>query len=108
MVPKKIGNLKKRCLFYCSRRRNLQRILQGKGLIIELDAISKLGPQYITRDPHTKSPNGIILAGIIVRHALVVTNSKIGNSSELITRLRNTEKRVEKSVIHFVLVSSVL
>ena len=81
-------------------------IFQGKGLIIELDANSKLGPQYIKGDPHTKSPNGILLAGIIERHALVVTNSIIGKSSGLITRLRNTEKRVEKSVIDFVLISS--
>ena len=67
-------------------------IFQGKGVIIELDANSKLGPQYIEGDPHRKSPNGNILSGIIDRHALVVTNSLTGKSSGLITRIRNTEK----------------
>ena len=52
------------------------------------------------------SPNGTILAGIIDRQALIVTNSLVGKSTGLITRLRNTEKSLEQSVIDFVLISS--
>ena len=81
-------------------------LVQGKGVIVELDTNSKLGQQYIKGDPHRMSSNGAILAGIIERHALIVTNSLTGKSSGLITRLRNTEKSLEQSVIDFVLVSS--
>ena len=46
--------------------------LHGKLVILELDANSKLGPQYIKDDPHGMSQNGMILSGIIKRHELVV------------------------------------
>ena len=48
--------------------------LNGKSLILELDANSKLGPKYIKDDPHGMSPNGVILSGIIERHGFVVAN----------------------------------
>ena len=78
--------------------------LLGKSIVIELDANSKLGHKYIPKDPHMISPNGILLAGVIDRHALIVANGSdksIGN----ITRKRTTKYRVEESVIDVVLLS---
>ena len=47
--------------------------LEGS-IIIELDSNSKLGSAYIKKDPHNMSPNGLVLSGIIDRHALIVAN----------------------------------
>ena len=52
--------------------------MAGKSVIIEIDANSKLGPEYIKGDPKQMSQNGRILAGIIERHALVVANGVVG------------------------------
>ena len=41
--------------------------IAGKPVIIGFDANSKLGREWIINDPHSKSPNGEILAGIIRR-----------------------------------------
>ena len=48
--------------------------LEGKLIIIALDANSKLGKEYIENYPKDQSENGIILAGIIESHALCVAN----------------------------------
>ena len=80
--------------------------LEGKSIILELDANSKLGTKYIRNDPHTISPNGIILSGIIDRHALIVANGLTHKSSGVITRKRSTVVRTEESVIDFVCISS--
>ena len=82
--------------------------LEGKSIILELDANSKLGTKYIRNDPHTISPNGIILSGIIDRHALIVANGLTHKSSGVITRKRSTVVRTEESVIDFVCIRSVL
>ena len=59
-------------------------------IIIELDANSKLGPEYILNDPKPMSPNGRILGGIIERHALIVANGVQEKSHGVITRKRIT------------------
>ena len=41
--------------------------LDGKSIILELDANSKLGPKYIEKDLHPMSQNRVILSGIIDR-----------------------------------------
>ena len=46
----------------------------GKSVIIEMDANSKLGPDYIPGDPHKITPNGKLLAGVIDRQNLIVVN----------------------------------
>ena len=65
--------------------------LAGKSVLIELEANSKLGPNYISKDPHNITPNGTLLAGIIERHTLVV-----GNGSDrcvgTITRKKSNKK----------------
>ena len=49
--------------------------LDGKSILIELDANSKLGPQYIPGDMHCQTENGKLLAGIIDRLGLVIGKS---------------------------------
>ena len=79
--------------------------LQGKSIYIEMDSNSKLGPEMIPNDPHTQSPNGKVLAGIINRHGLIVGNG-VGRKCEgLITRKRETVNSVEESVIDHVVFS---
>ena len=70
-----------------------------------MDSNSKLGNEYIPKDPHPMSPNGKILAAIIKRHALVVANGS-EHCSGLITRQRNARNRVEQSCIDLLIFSS--
>ena len=79
--------------------------LAGKSTIIEMDANTKLGPEYIPNDPHTMSGNGKILSNIIKRHALVVANGA-NDCVGLITRQRSTTNRTERSCIDLVIFSS--
>ena len=79
-------------------------MLSGKSLIVEMDANSKMGSKYITKDPHEMSPNGAILAAIVERqHLTVVNGSNICKGA--ITRRRVTKKKVEESIIDIVLAS---
>ena len=48
--------------------------MDGKSVVIEIDAKSRLGPEGIPGDKHAISPNGKLLAAIIDRHALFVIN----------------------------------
>ena len=70
-----------------------------------MDSNSKLGSEYIPNDPHPISPNGKILAAIIERHAVVVANGT-KQCTGLITRQRNTTRRVKQSCIDLVIFSS--
>ena len=79
--------------------------LAGKSVIIEMDANAKLGVKYISGDPHVITPNGVLLSGIIERHALFVANGS-KKCSGTITRRRCTTNRTERSVIDVVLVST--
>ena len=79
--------------------------LAKKSVIIQADANSKLGKEFIPNDPHPQSPNGEVLAAIIKRNALVVVNSLEGKCKGLITRKRITEDGIEESVIDFLIVS---
>ena len=79
--------------------------LLGKSVIIEMDSNSKLGPQYIEADPHSQTPNGRILAGIVDRHNLVVVNGISDKCEGLITRKRVTVDKTEQSIIDHVIIS---
>ena len=76
----------------------------GKSIMIELDANSKLGPNFIPGDMHDQSENGKILANIIKRHDLIVGNS-LTKCKGLVTRKRDTKDKLEESIIDFVLIS---
>ena len=107
--PQECWNSDQRRPFFTALEEEISKSqMEGKPVIIELDANSKLGAEYVKGDPHKRSPNGTILKEIIERHGLLVANGITGKSSGLITRIRNTEKKLEESVIDFVLISSSL
>ena len=78
--------------------------LAGKSIIIEADFNSKLGREFIPRDPHPQDRNGKLLADIIKRNKLTVANG-LEVCQGTITRKRVTTQRTEESAISFVLVS---
>ena len=80
--------------------------INGKSIIIQMDANAKLGPTHIEGDPKPISENGKILAAIMDRHGLVVLNGLRNKVKGVITREKTTVNGVEKSVIDFVIVSS--
>ena len=96
---------KRRSFFIALEAEIVKSELVGKSVIIEMDANSKLGPNYIPNDPHMMSPNGKILIDIIERHALIVANGT-DKCSGLITRQRSTSKRTEQSCIDLLMFSS--
>ena len=77
----------------------------GKSVVIEIDANSKLGQQYIPGDPHEMTPNGKILSEIIERQQLIVVNGST-KCKGVITRKRRAKNKVEESVIDIVIVSN--
>ena len=79
--------------------------LMGKSIIIEMDSNSKLGKEIIPRDPHNQTPNGLLLAGIINRHGLIVGNGLADKCEGIITRRRETIDGTEESVIDHLLFS---
>ena len=79
--------------------------MEGKSIIIEMDANSKLGSSIIKADPHTQTPNGKLLSNIISRHNLVVLNSLEDKCNGSTTRRRVTKNSIEESIIDFVIVS---
>ena len=79
--------------------------LLGNSVIIEMDSNSKLGLNFIPLDPHPQSSNGKLLAGIIERNNLVVTNGLSAKCVGLITRRRETLKSTEESIIDHVIIS---
>ena len=79
--------------------------LEGKSIIIEMDSNSKLGPELIHLDPHSQSPNGKLLAGILDRHGLIVANGLKEKCVGSITRRRVTIDSIEESIIDHVILS---
>ena len=69
--------------------------LEGKSVIIQMDANAKLGRQYIPKETHEITANGKLLARIIDRHALVVANGS-DKCTGSVTRQRTTTVRTEK------------
>ena len=80
--------------------------INGRSVILMMDPNAKLGQQYIKGDPHSQSDNGKLLAEIINRHALCVVNSLEQKAKGLITRVRNTTRGLEQSIIDFVIMSA--
>ena len=71
--------------------------IAGKSIIIEMDANSKLGKEFVPGDPHPQSPNGKILAEILLRHDLILCNGLKDKCKGTITRKRVTKDNVEES-----------
>ena len=70
-----------------------------------MDANSKLGPELIPSDPHARTPNGQIIADIMVRHGLTVVNGMEDKCDGTVTRRRVTKDGTEESAIDLVIVS---
>ena len=64
--------------------------LLGKSVIIQLDANSKVGSEFIPRDNHIQSLNGALLGGIIARNNLVLVNGLHDKCTGIVTRQRVT------------------
>ena len=106
--PQENWDEEKRLPFFMALKTEVDKSeLAGLPVIIEIDANSKLGKQYIPNDPHVMSPNGTLLASIIESHNLLVCNGS-EKCSGTITRKRVTRKGTEESVIDIVLISSEL
>jgi hypothetical protein len=76
--------------------------IEGKSVLIAMDANSKLGPRYISGDPHEMSQNGRVLEGIIERHEMCVVNGLLNKRKGVITREKRTVNSLERSVIDLV------
>ena len=72
-------------------------------VIVQLDANAKLGADLISGDPHPQSPNGSIMWEMILRHGLVVANTS-PKCMGVITRQKQTQSGLEKSVLDYILV----
>ena len=104
--PQENWDEEKRLPFFIALETEIEKAhLAGISVIIEMDANSKLGPEYIKGDPHVMSPNGALLSGIIERQNLNVGNGS-AKCQGTITRRRITTHRNEQSVIDIVLYSS--
>ena len=79
--------------------------IEGKSIMIEMDANSKLGPKLIPGDMHEQSKNGRVFADIIERHGLIRGNA-MEKCEGLVTRKRVTRSGVEESIIDFVIISN--
>ena len=77
--------------------------INNKVVYIQMDANSKLGPEWIEADPHKQTANGKILVDILKRQDLIVINGLKKKCVGTITRCRNTNKVKEESVIDFVI-----
>ena len=78
----------------------------NKSIVIELDANSKLGRNYIEGDQKPMSANGVILSGIIERHDLIVDNGIKSKCKGVITRKKITKTGIQESTIDLVVISS--
>ena len=74
-----------------------------KLICIQFDANSKLGKNIIPGAPHDISSNGKILLNVLRRQDLVVINST-EKCLGLITRIKNTKRGQEESVIDYFVV----
>ena len=96
-----------RILFFLALEQEINKAeMDGKSILIQMDANSKLGPEVIKADPHCQTPNGKLLYNIIMRHNLVVLNGLDNKCQGAITRRRVTKDKVEESIIDFVITSS--
>ena len=77
--------------------------LSGSLVCIEMDANAKLGPKFISKDPHPQSKNGKLLEKFINDNDLVVVNGS-QLCEGLITRKRVTIVKKEESILDYFIV----
>ena len=69
-------------------------------ICIQMDGNAKFGQDIIQGDPHDMSGNGYLLLELIQRKNLILVNST-NKSLGVLTRIRNTKTKSEKSVLGF-------
>ena len=77
--------------------------MNDKVLYIQLDSNSKLGPEWISEDPHKQSANGKLLSDLLEWNALSLINGIKTKCVGKITKRRITKKVKEESIIDFVI-----
>ena len=104
--PQDSWKIEERLPFFASLEEEIAKAeLAGKQIVLSFDANSKLGPEWIPDDPHSPSPSGMILSGIMEIHALFVANGVKNKCTGVITRKRSTVDGEEISAIDFVILS---
>ena len=104
--PQECWKPKDKMPFYLALEEEISKAeIAGKTIIMGFDANSKLGPEWITKDPHRQYPNGLILAGILERHAMIVANGDKDKCQGTVTRKRTTVDTTEISAIDFIIMS---
>ena len=74
--PQEVWDLDMKMKFFLALEEEVAKAtIQGKSIILMGDMNSKLGPNYIKKDPKTMTGNGSILAGILERNVLTVVNN---------------------------------
>ena len=104
--PQETWDIDVKMKFFCAFEEEIAKsTTAGKSIIIMGDLNSKLGAEYIKKDPKERTENGKILAGILERNALSVVNGMEQKCTGIITRERHTINGIEKSIIDFVIIS---
>ena len=79
--------------------------LAGCLVLIAEDANAKLGPEIIEGDPHPRSENGKMLAGMVERQGISIINASNKCEGGPLTRRRIVNGRIEESCIDFLMAS---
>ena len=90
--------------FYSILDQEIENALNNNCMVcVQLDANGKVGSEIINGDPHGISHNGQLLLDLIERKSLILVNGT-EKCSGIITRTRNKNGKIEKSVIDYFLV----
>ena len=72
-------------------------------IVIEMDANAKVGNKIIKNDPHDVTNNGKLLLDLVEHQNLIIFNA-LDMCSGVITRERIFEKKIERSVIDYIII----
>ena len=100
--PQENWDINERTPFYTALEEEIAAAeLQGRSIIITMDANAKLGPDFIAEDPYNQSPNGKLLAGLVSRHALCVVNGLTEKKERLNHKTKEHSVRCSKKYNRF-------
>ena len=74
------------------------------GLILQMDANVWAGPQLIPGDPNIQNGNGKLFEEFLMRNSNLTLVNSLDLCEGLITRIRRTKDRTEKSILDFFIV----
>ena len=79
---------------------------QGSGFILQFDGNLWAGPQIIPGDPRKQNTNGKLFQEFLARNPNLTVVNSLPQCKGLITRIRDKEGKMEKSVLDFFVVCS--